>query len=229
MGQEWPGLRLPHHRPLLPHEKNYTDANSLYCLRGITSFKIRLDLVLFLFHNKEVRTFQNMVRNYKRKGARAKYSADNLQRCLGAVKTKEMSLRAASKQFGVPRATIQKRLKFSHLPEPCNLGRFKRTFTIEMENQLKQRVVEMEGIFYGMSTADLRLIAYDFAEINNVNHSFNRRQRMAGKDWMMNFIKRHHLAVRIPQSTSMNRVLAFEREKVDRFFSLLESIQSRTY
>src|SRR6218665_629432 len=158
-----------------------------------------------------------MVRNYKRKGDRAKYSADNLQRCLEAVKAKEMSLRAASKQFGVPRATIQKRLKFSHLPEPCNLGRFKRTFTSEMENQLKQRVVEMEGIFYGMSTADLRRIAYDFAEINNVNHSFNRRQRMAGKDWMMNFIKRHHLAVRIPQSTSMNRVLAFEREKVDRF------------
>src|SRR6218665_978807 len=170
-----------------------------------------------------------MVRNYKRKGDRAKYSADNLQRCLEAVKAKEMSLRAASKQFGVPRATIQKRLKFSHLPEPCNLGRFKRTFTSEMENQLKQRVVEMEGIFYGMSTADLRRIAYDFAEINNVNHSFNRRQRMAGKDWMMNFIKRHHLAVRIPQSTSMNRVLAFEREKVDRFFSLLKSIYDQEH
>src|SRR6218665_3496105 len=135
MGQEWPGLRLPHHRPLLPHEKNYTDANSLYCLRGITSFKIRLDLVLFLFQNKEVRTFQNMVRNYKRKSDRAKYSADNLQRTLDAVKTKEMSLRAASKQFGIPRATIQKRLKCSHLPEPCNFGRFKRPFTIEMENQ----------------------------------------------------------------------------------------------
>jgi len=140
-----------------------------------------------------------------------------------------MSLRAASKQFGVPRATIQKRLKFSHLPEPYNLGRFKRTFTIEMENQLKQRVAEMEGIFYGMSTADLHRIAYNFAEINNVNHSFSRRQRMVGKDWMMNFIKRHHLAVRISQSTSMNRVLAFEREKVDRFFSLLKSIHDQEH
>src|SRR6218665_1062931 len=202
MGQEWHGLRLPHHRPLLPHEKNYTDANSLYCLRGITSFKIPLDLVLFLFQNKEVRTFQNIIRNYKRKSDRTKYSADNLQHSLEAVK---MSLRAASKQFGVPRATMQKRLKFSHLPEPYNLGRFERTFTIEVDNQLKQRVAEMEGTFYGMSTADFRRIAYDFAEINrtNVNHSLNRRQRMAGKDWMMNFIKRHHLAVRIPQSTSM--------------------------
>jgi len=59
------------------------------------------------------------------------------------------------------------------LPEPYNLGRFKQTFTIEMENQLKQHVAEMEGIFYGMSTAELRRIAYNFAEIYNVNHSFN--------------------------------------------------------
>src|SRR6218665_3520401 len=118
MGQERPGLRLPYPPPLLPHEKNYTDANSLYCLRGITSFRIRLDLVLFLFQNKEVRTFQNMVRNYKRKNDRAKYSADNLQRSLEAVKTKKLSLRAASKQFGVPSATIQKPPKFCHLPEP---------------------------------------------------------------------------------------------------------------
>jgi len=36
----------------------------------------------------------------------------------------------------------------------------------------------MEGIFCGMSTADLRRIAYNFAEVNNVNHAFNRRQRM---------------------------------------------------
>src|SRR6218665_2580965 len=68
-----------------------------------------------------------------------------------------------------------------------------------------------------------------FAEINNVNHSFSRRQRMAGKDWMMNFIKRHHLAVRIPQSTSMNRVLAFESGKVDRFFSLLKSVHDQEH
>ena len=93
-----------------------------------------------------------------------------------------MSLRAASKQFGVPRATMQKRLKFSHLPEPYNLGRFERTFTNEVDNQLKQRVAEMEGTFYGMSTADLRRIAYDFAEINNVNHSFNRSNEWLGKN-----------------------------------------------
>ena len=111
-----------------------------------------------------------MVRHYKRKSERGRYPSENLQRCLTVVKNKEMSLRAASKEFRIPRATIQKRLKSSDLPQPTNLGRFKRIFTDEMESQLKQRVLEMEGIFYGMSTCDLRRIAYDFAEANNVSH-----------------------------------------------------------
>ena len=165
-----------------------------------------------------------MVRHYKRKSDRGRYPSENLQRCLTVVKNKEMSLRAASKEFRIPRAAIQKRLKSSDLPQPTNLGRFKRIFTDEMESQLKQRVLEMEGIFYGMSTCDLRRIAYDFAEANNVSHPFNQTQRMAGKDWVTDFIKRNHLAVRTPQSTSMNRVLAFDREKIARFFSLLKAV-----
>jgi len=69
-----------------------------------------------------------------------------------------------------------------------------------MENQLKQRVVEMEGLFYGMSTTDLCHIAYDFAEANNINHVFSRQKRLARKDWMIDFIRRHDLC----QNTTVN-------------------------
>lgn len=56
--------------------------------------------------------FSAMVRTYKRKTDRAAYSSDNLKQCLTAVKNNiELSVRDASKQFGIPRATIQKRLK----------------------------------------------------------------------------------------------------------------------
>lgn len=40
----------------------------------------------------------------------------------------------------------------------------------------------MEGIFSGMSTSDLRRIAYDFSEATNVSDPFNQVQRMAEKD-----------------------------------------------
>ena len=72
----------------------------------------------------------------------------------------------------------------------------------------------MESTFYGMTTMDLRRAAYDFAEGNNINHPFNRTTRLAGKDWVLDFARRHRLSVRTPQSTSMNRVVAFDREKV---------------
>jgi len=165
-----------------------------------------------------------MVRRYKRKTTRASYSPETLTQCVTAVMNKELSLRSAAQQFGIPRATIQKRLKQGSCNPASNLGRFKRVFSDDMERQLKQRVLEMEGIFYGMSTTDLRRIAYEFAEGNKINHVFSRRKRMAGKDWMIDFVRRHNLSVRTPQSTSMNRVVAFEREKVSRFFELLKTV-----
>ena len=138
-----------------------------------------------------------------------------------------MSLRAASKQFGIPRSTIQKRLK-THIPNARkSLGRFNRAFTDEMENELKRRVLEMESAFYGISMMDLRRAAYDFAEGNNINHPFNRHTRLAGKDWAIDFNRRHRISVRTPQSTSMSRVVAFDREKVSRFFELLKVIYDR--
>jgi transposase len=82
-----------------------------------------------------------------------------LQRCLTAVTTKELSLRSVSKQFNIPRATIQKRLKQGKTSAASNLGCYKRVLSEDMENQLKQRVLEMEGLFYVMTTTDLRHIS----------------------------------------------------------------------
>ena len=86
-----------------------------------------------------------------------------------------------------------------------------------MENELKRQVLEMESAFYGITTMDLRRAAYRVTVVS----------RLAGKDWMHEFAHRHHLSIRTPQSTSMNRVLAFDREKVSRFFQLLKSVYNK--
>jgi hypothetical protein len=41
---------------------------------------------------------------------------------------------------------------------------------------------------------------------------------------MIDFIRRRNLSVRIPQFTNINRVTAFEKEKVTRFFELLKVV-----
>lgn len=165
-----------------------------------------------------------MVRSYKRTTTRAEYSIDVLRECLHAVQAKALSLREASRHYGIPRSTIQKRLKSADFDQAKSLGRFKRALSDEMEMQLKRRVLEMESAFYGITVTDLRRAAYAFAEGNNINHPFNRSSRLAGKDWVLDFARRHRLSVRTPQSTSMNRVLAFEKEKVERYFTLLKSV-----
>ena len=168
-----------------------------------------------------------MVRSYKRTSHRAEYSHDSLTECLNAVRDKTMSLREASRNFNIPRSTIQKRLKSANPDGAKKLGPISRVFTDDMETQLKRRVLEMESTFYGITMTDLRRAAYDFAEGNNINHRFNRVNRLAGKDWVLDFNRRHHISVRTPQSTSMNRVLAFDRDKVLRFFDLLKLVYDR--
>ena len=64
---------------------------------------------------------------------RTEYSSDNLRECLNAVQNKTMSLREASRHFGIPRSTIQKRLKSSEPEKIKSLGRYKRAFSDNME------------------------------------------------------------------------------------------------
>lgn len=46
----------------------------------------------------------------KSKGIRCKYDKTNLEKALAAVKTNQMSIRAAAKEFSVPKCTLSDRL-----------------------------------------------------------------------------------------------------------------------
>ena len=48
-----------------------------------------------------------------------------------------------------------------------------------------------------------------------------------GKDWMMGFKKRHHIANRKPEAKSMARLTAFNKHTVLEFFTNLMTIYDR--
>lgn len=51
---------------------------------------------------------------------------------------------------------------------------------------------------------------------------------MAGKDWFYGFKKRHpNISLRKPESTSINRITAFNETEVKIFFNNLESLQKK--
>jgi len=61
---------------------------------------------------------------------------------------------------------------------------------------------------------------------NNIPHNFNVNKKMAGKDWVRGFRKRHpELTLRSPEATSSARAQAFNRPNVMQFFNILQNLQ----
>ena len=172
--------------------------------------------------------FLAMVRNYKRKTKRGSYGAEGLQRALDSVKN-GMSLRKAENNFGVSRKTLRRHLQGKVKQVGSNkLGRHLNTFSVEIEQDLVKHIQMMEKALFGLTTTDIRRLAFDMAERLRLKYPFNTSSRQAGKDWLSGFLKRHpELTIRVPEATSMSRAVGFNRPKVDQFFTVYEEVLSK--
>ena len=161
-----------------------------------------------------------MVRHYVKKCDRGSYGLDNIQQAVEAVRSGTMSKRKAESTFGVPRRTIGRYLG-NVVKKPGQLGRYECVLGEEIENALSEHVIRMQQAMFGFSTIDIRKLAYDIACQNNVPHPFKHDKRMAGKDWLAGFLKRHpEISLRSPEPTSMSRAVAFNKANVDKFFTI---------
>ncbi|KAJ8938673.1 hypothetical protein NQ314_011374 [Rhamnusium bicolor] len=79
----------------------------------------------------------------------------------------------------------------------------------------------------GLTIRDIRKLAFDLAEKNNISHQFNREKKIAGKKWYYKFTRRHRNLLRQPKSTSLNRIKGFNKENVNEYFDLLEKLCDR--
>jgi hypothetical protein len=147
-----------------------------------------------------------------------------MSNAIHAVRRGEMGTLKASKQFSVPRTTLQRALKTdgqSSSKKP--LGSRKTIFSPEMEAELVQHIKEMENRLFGFTPLDLRRVAFQFAEANDLQHPFSMEDKAAGKDWLQCFLSRHRdLAVRTPENTSAARAAGFNQVSVGKYFDLLE-------
>ena len=88
----------------------------------------------------------------------------------------------------------------------------------------------MQQRFYGLTTTELRQMAFQVAEYKGVTHSFDQTRKMAGRHWLAGFLARNAtLTIREPEATSITRAVGFNKGQVDNFFeicrrSVLESI-----
>lgn len=59
---------------------------------------------------------------------------------------------------------------------------------------------------------------------------FNEAKKSAGRDFVTGFFRRHrhpNLSIRKPETTSINRILGFNKVELDRFFDNLEIVMTK--
>lgn len=98
------------------------------------------------------------------------------------------------------------------------LGRYTNTFNYQHESDLANHCRELDKRFYGLSFKKLQQFGFQYAELNNINHRFNKEKKIAGYDWVRSFINRHSLSLRTPQKTSVARIMGFNRVQIKRFY-----------
>lgn len=166
-----------------------------------------------------------MVRHYKSKGERGQWSEDAMRAAVTAVQN-GMSLKRATIQHAVPRTTLRRKVRLSQLGQPVTKSLGHQTVLSAMhEAQLVSLLLDLESKLFGLTIADLRRLVFRFCEANHIPHPFNMESKMAGEDWACGFLKRNPtLSVRKPEGTSIFRAAGFNREKVNRFYDVVESV-----
>lgn len=173
-----------------------------------------------------------MVRKYQRVTQRQNWSLEQLNNAITAVRS-GAKIRAAARNFNIPESTLRDHLKQRGDDQAStgppnlmnvNMGR-KPLFTKQQEQELADHVVKLAKLFYGVTPRELRRIAFDFAEANHLKHTFNRENKLAGKDWLSGFLRRNSkISLRQPEGTSIHRISSFNAEAVGRFFKNLEEV-----
>lgn len=169
-----------------------------------------------------------MVGNYIRNSNRQGWSEEAMQRAIGAVNNGEAGWLKASKLYGVPQATLRRRAQNKNLiatGTKKQLGRFQQTFSADLEREIVDHIKLLESRLFGLSSTDLRKLAYDLAHKNGIEHRFNTNLKMAGWDWLAGFRKRNpDIALRKPEPTSKARAMGFNRPQVSKFFTTYQEI-----
>ena len=171
-----------------------------------------------------------MVRTYKRKSERGAYGDDALKEALAALQNQPM--KAVSRQFGIPARTLRRhRDKKVTTVGSLRLGPRQPVLTTDVEVTLREHVAYMERCLYGLTTKDVRRLAYDLAVKLDRPHMFSDETKMAGRDWLYEFFRRHpDLAIRQPQGTNIARAVGFNRPKVQQFFLIYrDQLQASDY
>ena len=109
------------------------------------------------------------------------------------------------------------------------MERFRCTLNDEFESDLVGHIIDMQTRVFGMSTEQVRKLAFNLADQNHVPNDFSKENRMPGYDWMDDFLLRRNpeLSLRQPEATSLCGATAFNKVQFKKFFDLLRDVMTK--
>ncbi|KAB0790097.1 hypothetical protein PPYR_15584 [Photinus pyralis] len=177
-----------------------------------------------------------MVRDYKRKTDRGNTPAEVFQSAAHAITQENLSIRNAAERYNIIFMTLHRYVKRSRLQENNDGGAthvgytsHRKIFTDNQEVELANYAADSAKLYFGLTTKDLRQLAYQFAVTNGIPvNQVWKDNHMASKDWLLGFLKRNKdLSIREPEATSLSRATAFNRHNVNLFFNNLGSVYEK--
>lgn len=154
-----------------------------------------------------------MVRKYVRKTKAP--DKENLAKAL-VLHEEGLSIRKAARETGISHVTLSRAVN--------NKGYSKqhKVFSTEMEEELVEYLLTCSRINHGLTTTDLKKLAYSFATSNQIKTPTSWSQhKSTGKDWAFSFLQRHkNISVRKLEATGFNK------HNVQEFFRNLEGLLS---
>lgn len=170
------------------------------------------------------------------KRKKGSHTAEDMLRAM-MLNRRGWSMRKAAKECNVYYPTLQRyiakntairteHLKSQRLTPNYNVNK---VFSDEQERILIEYIKECSLKFYGLSTKDVRRVAYQMAAINNIKvpDCWNR-EKMAGQEWLRSFRSRTpDICLKKPEACSLARATAFNKHTVQSFFTNLKRAMDR--
>lgn len=180
-----------------------------------------------MLYNSVTLLFQ-MPRLYIRNTNKGLVTEERMREAVNAVKN-GMKVRKAAREYGIARSTLNNNLtkdrEGNGLPTRLVPNyRHSLVFTAKQEADFASYLKDCARMFHGLTTKNVRILAYEMAKVNNIAHPLTwDEQMMAGNDWLCGFLRRNpELTIRQPEATSLARATAFNKHNICTFFNIVK-------
>jgi len=168
-----------------------------------------------------------------RKGMKLnKWDESSMKSALAEYREKKVNdgvahLRAIARAWGVPKTTMERRLKFEDMGHAHASGR-PPVISAASEAELAALLIDMARRGFPLSEKQVRNLATQFAKKNNLNVFSKNKDNHAGYYWWKGFLKRHpELCVKRAEGLSAARSGAMNKPNIEKWFGEYSQLLDR--